>query len=141
MNKIKKIIKIIKKICTKETILYIVFGVLTTVINIGVSSCLVKIFNFEGNIASTIGIILAIVVSYFTNRKMVFNSKAKTFKEKILEFFKFVLGRIFTMLLEIAGVFVLYSVLGVEYIITKFLMTVIVVIVNFFVSKFFAFKK
>ena len=71
---------------------------------------------------------------------MVFNSIAETAKEKWTEFFKFILGRSFTMVLEMAGVFLLYTVLHVEYVITKVTITVIVVILNFFISKFFAFK-
>ena len=132
--------EIIKKVCTRETISYLIFGVLTTLINIGVSTILVKAFQVEGNLASTIGIIISILFAYFTNRKMVFNSTAETAKEKWIEFFKFILGRSFTMILEMAGVFLLYTVLGVEYVITKITITVIVVILNFFISKFFAFK-
>ena len=45
------------------------------------------------------------------------------------------------MILEVVGVFVLYTVLGLEYMLTKISMTIIVVIINFFISKFFAFKK
>ena len=70
-----------------------------------------------------------------------FNSKAKGFKENFKEFLKFILGRAATMVLEIAGVFLLYTVLGINYVISKLSMTVIVIIVNFFLSKFFAFKK
>ena len=132
--------EIIKKLCTRETILYVIFGVLTTLINIVVSTVLVKAFQMEGNLASTIGIILSILFAYFTNRKMVFNSTAETAKEKWTEFLKFILGRSFTMVLEMASVFLLYTVLHVEYVITKVTITVIVVILNFFISKFFAFK-
>ena len=101
---------------------------------------MVKAFQVEGNLASTIGIIISILFAYFTNRKMVFNSTAETAKEKWTEFLKFILGRSFTMAIEMAGVFLLYTVLNVEYVITKVTITVIVVILNFFISKFFAFK-
>ena len=137
----KKIKDIINKVITKETILYIVFGVLTTLVNIGISTILLKVFKVEGNIASTIGIIVSIIFAYFTNRKMVFNSTAIGLKENLTEFFKFILGRSFTMILEICGVYILYSLIGVQYIISKLVMTVIVIIVNFFMSKFFAFTK
>lgn len=133
--------KVINKVCTRETILYIVFGVLTTLINIGISTILVKVFYVEGNLASTIGIIISILVAYITNRKLVFNSQANNFKEICEEFVKFILGRAFTMVLEMGGVFLFYSIIGIEYVITKVSMTVIVVIANFFISKFFAFKK
>lgn len=63
----------VKKFCTKEVILYIIFGVLTTIVNIATSYILKAFFHIEGNIASTIGIIVCILFAYFTNRKLVFN--------------------------------------------------------------------
>ena len=137
----KKMIEILKKVLTKETILYIVFGLLTTLVNIITSTALLEIFKIEGNIASTIGIIVSIIFAYFTNRKMVFNSEAIGIKENFKEFLKFILGRAFTMILEICGVYLLYTILGVNYVVSKLLMTIIVIISNFFISKFFAFKK
>lgn len=137
----EKIKNIINKVITKETILYIIFGVLTTLVNIVTSTVLLECLKVEGNLASTIGIIASVLFAYFTNRKMVFNSQAKGIKEKFAEFLKFILGRAFTMVLEICGVYILYSVIGVQYLISKISMTIFVVISNFFISKFFAFKK
>lgn len=147
MDKIKKNMK---KVLTKEVILYIVFGIATTVINIIISYILKALCKVEGNIASTIGIIVAILFAYFTNRKLVFNSQANTIKEQLSEFGKFVLGRAFTMVVEIVGVFLLNNVMhafygmfsdNTAYLINKLIISVIVIILNFFISKFFAFKK
>ena len=146
MDKVKNLIK---KVCNREVFSYIIFGVLTTVENIVVSYILKALLHIEGNIASTIGIICSILFAYFTNRKWVFHSDANTIKEKWIEFGKFVLGRAFTMVLEIVGVFLLNDVIhafygmfsdNMAYLINKMLMTVIVIILNFFISKFFAFK-
>ncbi len=146
MDKVKNLIK---KVCNREVFSYIIFGVLTTVVNIVVSYILKALLHIEGNIASTIGIICSILFAYFTNRKWVFHSDANTIKEKWIEFGKFVLGRAFTMVLEIVGVFLLNDVIhafygmfsdNMAYLINKMLMTVIVIILNFFISKFFAFK-
>lgn len=139
----------LKKIFNKEVILYIIFGILTTVVNITVSYILKAFFNIETNIASTIGIIACIIFAYFTNRKWVFNSKANTAKDKWIEFGKFIFGRAFTMIVEIIGVFLLNDVLHLFYnlgentgfLINKCVITVIVIILNFFISKFFTFKK
>lgn len=145
----EKLKVIIKKICNKEVITYIIFGVLTTLVNIIISYILKAFFNIDGNISSTIGIICSILFAYFTNRKWVFNSNANTIKAKWIEFGKFILGRAFTMLIEIVGVFllndVIHSFYGIfsdnnAYLINKMIMTVIVIILNFFISKFFAFK-
>lgn len=146
----KKIKDLIKKVLTKEVILYIVFGVLTTLVNIVVSYILTAFIKIEGNISSTIGIICSILFAYFTNRKLVFNSKATTLKENIQEFGKFILGRVFTMVIEIIGVFLLNNVIhafynvfddNIAYLINKSLISVIVIFLNFIISKFFVFSE
>lgn len=146
----EKVNELIKKIFTKEVITYIIFGVLTTVVNIIVSYILKAMFNIEGNVASTIGIICSILFAYFTNRKWVFESNANGVKERLTEFGKFILGRAFTMVIEIIGVFLLNDIIhmfyglfsdNIAYLINKCIITVIVIILNFFISKFFAFKK
>ena len=146
----KTFINLLNKIPNKQIISFLFFGVLTTFVNIGTSFILKAFFKIEGNIASTIGIILSIIFAYFTNRKWVFISNAHTLKSRIIEFFKFVLGRSFTMIIEIIGVYFLNDVIhsfynlfknnNVPYLINKIIITFIVVILNFFISKFFTFK-
>ena len=136
----EKINKLIKKLCTREVIFYIIFGVLTTLLNIILSTILESFLHLEGNLASTIGIICSILFAYFTNRKLVFNSTATTFLEKSKEFAKFIVGRLFTMIIEMAGFFLMYTVLKIPFIISKCVISVVVIILNFFISKFFAFK-
>ena len=136
----EKLKVLIKKFLTKEVILYIVFGVLTTIVNIALSYILEGFFHINGAIASAIGIIAAVLFAYFTNRKMVFNSTATTSKEKLQEFGKFILGRAFTMIVEEGGVILFYNVIGWPFQPVKLALTVFVVILNFFISKFFAFK-
>lgn len=136
MDKLKQIIK---KVLTKEVVLYIVFGVLTTIVNLASFYVMADILKWEENLSNFIAIILAILVAYITNKDMVFHSKAKTFKDKVSEFIKFMLGRAFTMIIEFAGGFALFK-LPIPNIISKAFLTVIVIILNFFISKFFAFK-
>lgn len=144
----EKIKGIIKKVCTKEVITYLIFGVLTTIVNIAISYLLKAILQVEGNVASTIGIICSILFAYVTNKIWVFESKANGIKENVLEFAKFMLGRAFTMVIEIVGVFLLNDVIhlfysmandNLAYLINKCMITVIVIILNFFISKFFVF--
>lgn len=140
----EKLKELIKKICTREVILYIVFGVLTTCVNIISFMILSSVFNIEENLASNIGIVLAVLFAYFTNRKLVFNSTASTFSEQLKEFGKFILGRAFTMVVESAGFYTLFTILSITYmdgLVSKLIISVIVIILNFFISKFFAFKK
>lgn len=131
--------ELIKKIMTKEVILYVVFGVLTTIVNLGTFYLLNNILNVNENLSNLIAIILAVLVAYVTNKDLVFHSQAKSAKEKWTEFFKFILGRAFTMLVEFIGGILLFQ-LPIPNIISKTLLTIIVIILNFFISKFFAFK-
>ena len=136
MEKLKELIN-----KNKEVISYLIFGVLTTLVNLVISFIL---------ISSTIGIISSILFAYFTNRKWVFKSYAHTVKEKWAEFGKFILGRSFTMVVEIVGVYLLVDVIhsfygmfsdNIAFMINKIAITIIVIILNFFISKFFAFRK
>lgn len=142
MEKIKVIInKLIKKFCTKEVILYAVFGILTTICNIGTFALLNKVFNVNENIANIFAILLAVLFAYFTNKDLVFHSKAQNSKERFIEFCKFMLGRAFTMVVEYVGCALMFKFLPIPNILSKCIITVVVIILNFFISKFFAFKK
>ncbi len=136
----KSIKEILKKVCTKEVILYIVFGVLTTVVNLGAFYILATLLKVNENISNVIAITLAVIVAYFTNKDMVFHSEAKKFSESLKEFGKFILGRLFTMIIEWGGCALLFLT-PIPQMISKLFMTIIVIILNFFISKFFAFKK
>lgn len=136
----EKLKMLIKKVLTREVIFYIIFGVLTTIANIGVFY-LLTLLGLNENIANIIAIIVAVLFAYFTNRKLVFNSTASTFKERLTEFYKFMLGRAFTMVVEALGFPLFYNVLGIQELISKLMISFIVIVLNFFISKFFAFKK
>ena len=131
--------KIMKKLLTKEVITYVIFGVLTTAVNFCSFFVMNSILKWEENISNLIAIILSILFAYFTNKKWVFNSKTENLKESLKEFSKFISGRGFTMLIEFFGGVILFK-LPIAPIISKFGLSIIVVILNFFISKFFAFN-
>ena len=142
----EKIRELIKKVLTKEVILYIVFGVLTTIVNWASFYLLTHFLNMDKtellkNIANFLAIFLSIIVAYFTNRNLVFHSGAKNFKERTIEFGKFMIGRAFTFVLELALCFIGFKIFtNINETIIKMPITVLVIILNFFISKLFAFK-
>ena len=136
----EKIDILIKKLFSKEVVLYVIFGILTTFVNLLTFFILTHI-GLEENLSNILAIITCVLFAYFTNRKLVFNSSAVTLMENLNEFYKFMLGRAFTMILEIVGFYLLFNILNIQELISKLIMTVIVIILNFFISKFFAFKK
>lgn len=125
----------------KRSNFYGIFGVLTTIVNVGTFYILSSILHIEENLSNNIAIFIAVLFAYFTNRKLVFNSNAKNIKEKLIEFCKFMLGRLFTMVVESFGFFLMFNLFGIQELISKISITIIVIILNFFISKFFAFKK
>ncbi len=133
--------KIKEKLLNREVIMYVIFGIATTLVNLIISFILEGIVKVNGEIASAVGIIASILFAYFTNRKWVFNTQAKGFKENIQEFGKFVLGRAFTMIVEQGGVIIFYTYMNLPFMPVKLSLTIVVIILNFFLSKFFAFKK
>lgn len=141
-NFCKKIMenKLVKKILTKEIILYAVFGVLTTIVNIGSFFIMTTFWHVNDNLANNIAIVLAVLFAYITNKDLVFHSQASGFGEKFIEFCKFILGRLVTMFIESIGGSLLFKYVPFPTIVSKCLITVIVIILNFFISKFFAFK-
>ena len=129
-----------KKLFSKEVILYVVFGALTTLVNLGSFYILTTFFGVNENSANNIAIVLAVLVAYLTNKDLVFHSQAQGFGEKFIEFCKFILGRLFTMFIESFGGSILFKYTPFHPMISKCIITVVVIILNFFISKFFAFK-
>lgn len=133
--------KFVKKLFTKEVILYAVFGVLTTLINIGSFYVMTIFLHIDENLANNIAIVLAVLFAYVTNRDLVFHSDARGFGERFIEFCRFILGRLVTMFIESIGGSLMFKFLPIPFIVSKCLITIVVIILNFFISKFFAFKK
>ena len=73
------------------------------------------------------------------NSKYVFQDKCETLKDHVQPFCKFVSARLVTMVIEVGGVWLLVSVMGLNDMIGKFLTQFIVLILNYVFSKFFVF--
>lgn len=136
----EKINKLIKKLLDRDVILYIIFGILTTLVNFVTFYILNSLMKVNANISNLVAIPLAILFAYFTNRKWVFHTQAKGFKENFNEFCKFITGRAVTMIIEFFGCMLLFMI-PIPEIVSKLIVSVIIVILNFFISKFFAFKQ
>lgn len=115
--------------------------VLTTLVNIVAYNLLSKLCHLEENVSQWIAIFLSVIFAFFTNRKWVFQSGAKTSKEKFAEFYKFMFARGVSMLIQAGGFFLLFNIMHVNDSISNILMNGIIIIINYFFSKFFAFKK
>lgn len=127
----------------EEIISYLIVGGLTTMVSLITYYLLVyTIFDpnigIELQIANIVSWIFSVTFAYFTNRKYVFKSKNKiSFKEGI----SFYISRIGTLFLDMLMMYVFVTVLGFNDKIIKFVVQIIVIILNYILSKFIVFKK
>ena len=126
----------------KEIILYLIFGVLTTLVSlVTYYLCTVTILNpnnaIEIQIANIISWILSVTFAFFTNRKYVFKSKENIKKEGI----KFYISRISSLLIDVIIMFIFVTILKLNNKIIKLINQAIIIVFNYVASKLFVFKK
>lgn len=76
-----KIKQIIGKVCNKETILYIIFGVITTAVDFAAFSLLYYVIGANEVVANTIAWVLAVMVAFITNKLIVLKIKVQIKKK------------------------------------------------------------
>lgn len=138
MNKIKELY-----LKYKEIINYLIFGVLTTVVSlVTYYICVYTILDpnnaVQLQIANVISWIISVAFAYITNRKFVFESKEKN---KIKEASKFVTSRIVTLIMDMAIMYVGVTALKFNDKIMKLISQVVVIVMNYILSKILVFKK
>ena len=124
-----------------EYILYIVFGILTTTINFITYFIFTKVIGFSTVTSNIIATAISIIFAYITNKLFVFNSKRNNLGELITELIKFVNARIFTGLLDTLFVFIGVDCIRVNDFVVKTISCIIVVILNYIISKVIIFNK
>ena len=137
----KKIVDLHKKY--EEIINYIIVGVATTVVSLGsYYLCVLTVFDPDNaillQIANIISWVLAVTFAFWANRKYVFKSK----NPKILdEATKFYGARVLTLLIDMGMMFLTVTVLHWDDKIMKILSQVVILILNYIISKFLVFIK
>ena len=94
---LEKLNKLIKKFINKETILYLIFGVLTTILNIAICGLLYDILHWDVIIATVIAWIAAVIFAFITNKIFVFNSKTTDKKVLLKETVSFLIARLVSL--------------------------------------------
>lgn len=135
------IINIYKK--NKEVVNYLIFGILTTLINLLTYFILTsiwldasKVIELQG--ANIISWITAVIFAYFTNRKYVFDSKNNN---KIKEIFSFFIARLATLVVDMIIMYLGVNILFLNDKFVKIISQIIVIVANYVLSKLFVFKK
>ena len=156
--------KLVDKFFTREIITYIIFGVLTTAVNLVTFYIFKKIFisiGWEGVFNKLLGsagwdkalellgsgtdyldatVIAWTVAAFVTNKLIVFESKSWKPAVAGKEFVGFIGARLFSLLVELVFMFVMVTLLKWNDFVAKFIVQVIVVILNYVFSKLLIFK-
>ncbi|AFS39838.1 GtrA family protein [Leuconostoc gelidum] len=133
----------LKNICIKyqSFLLYVIFGILTTIVNIIVFFILYNMLHTGHNIAYVVAWFWAVLFAYLTNRVWVFHSTSSTTADIVKEVWQFYLARVLT---GIIGYFILTF--GVDLLhqdanIWNIIQNIFVIVSNFVLSKLIIFKK
>ena len=133
-------IKIYKKY--EELINYLIIGILTTIVSL-VTYYLLTLTILDANnkvylqIANIISWLASVTFAYFTNRKFVFKVKNKS---NIKECLNFYISRISTLLIDMIIMYIFVSRLKFDNKIVKLIAQVVIIILNYILSKFIVFK-
>lgn len=122
----------------KEIILYGIFGILTTLVNIIVYYLCAKVMGIDVLISTIIAWILSVLFAFVTNRIYVFESKSKHIWKELYLFFSF---RLLSGVIDVADMYLFVTLLHFDDMIIKIVSNVIVIILNYVFSKLFIFKK
>ena len=132
-----KIFGLIKKY--REMISYVIVGVLTTVVSFLVQWVFKDVIPINAGIATLIAWFCSVLFAFFANKIFVFESKGKQrfFKELLM----FYASRMFTGLLEVGAMLIFVERLALSYWGVKIIANVVILILNYVLSKFIVFKK
>lgn len=125
----------------REMILYLIFGGLTTLVNIFSYFVLTDVGKIQYLVSTAIAWVLSVLFAYFTNRVWVFRSTASGAKAIAREMGSFFGCRLLSGVIDMGIMFVCVSVLGLPDKVIKILANVVVIILNYLFSKLFIFKK
>lgn len=135
----KRLIELFKKY--KEVILYLIVGGLTTVINVVVYWIFAHPLSLNTTVSTAIAWLASVIFAFFANKLVVFESKSFEAEIFIKEFLSFFLSRLATGVLDVGIMYLSVDILHASDLIMKIVSNVIVIILNYVISKFFVFGK
>ncbi|EFC98083.1 GtrA family protein [Hungatella hathewayi] len=132
--------KIWDKVMNREVISYLIFGVLTTLVNWVVYAAMVKV-HIDYRIATAAAWAVSVLFAFIVNKIFVFQSYNLRPAYVMKEITSFVACRAVSGVMEMVFMIVMVSWIHMDEYISKIAVSVIVVIVNYVFSKLFIFRK
>lgn len=121
----------------REIIVYLICGFLTFVLSMVIYALLSEVLRIDVMISNVITWIIAVYFAFSINRRFVFKSHGNAIKE-LLQFY---LGRVLTLFVEQLMLYVFIVRLMYDNMTIKGIAQVVIIILNYIISKFIVFKK
>lgn len=123
----------------KGVILYLIFGVMTTGINVISYHIAYENLHIDNVPSTLIAWVIAVLFAFITNKLFVFESKKKD-KEALREAVSFIMCRIGTGVIEVGMMWIFVDLLKFNGTVMKLFTNVIIIVINYIASKFLVFK-
>lgn len=130
-----------KKRNLKEIFLYILFGVLTTIVSISLFFLFHRIWKWNEHISNILSWICSVLFAFFTNRIWVFEQSTQGFLSFIRQMTSFFVGRLFTLGLEEGIILIFITMLHYNSMLIKTVAQIIVIAANYLISKLVVFRE
>ena len=124
----------------KDVIPYVIFGILTTGVNIVVYWMMAHLFYFSVMVSTVLAWVLSVLFAYITNRRWVFNSNVNSLSGIFKEIFSFFVCRLATGIIDWACMYIFVDLFHYQDVVIKIIANIIVVILNYLASKLVIFK-
>ncbi len=125
----------------RELLMYGIVGVMTTVINMVVFWVFTEPLPIHYTVANVIAWVVAVVFAFFANKMFVFENHGWTPAVVLHEAVTFFLSRAASLVVDMAGMALMISVLHCEEMLSKFVVNVLVILINYVLGKFWVFNK
>ena len=131
--------KFLKKF-DRETMLYVLFGTLTAVVNLSVYFVLNWAFDVNYMVSNITAWVVTVLFAYVTNKLFVFRTRTGSWKELGREFIRFVNSRIISGGADQALMWLLVGLFHLNSSLIKMVNSGVVVVLNYILSKLMIFK-
>lgn len=119
---------------------YLVFGVLTTFVNIISFSVVHNLFHWNWPVSNSLAWLLSVLFAFVTNKLWVFHTHSSCWQALGWEFFKFILARLASYGVDMLTMYICIDLVGITDLVSKLITQVLVVIINYFLSKLLIFN-
>lgn len=138
----------------REIIVYLIFGVLTTAVNLATFYAMENITDISYLVNNAVAWVVGVIFAFVTNKIFVFRSKSWKPSVAVKEGIEFLGARLFSFGVEEIGLWLLVDIIGLSSfskvvfgfelsgeLISKVILAIVVVILNYIFSKLVIFKK